>query len=382
VDIRVLLPNGKRHRERRVAPATSKSAARRWGEGRERHLADHGLRKPRKGVPTLREFEERFMTDHCIANRHKPSGMESKRTAFRIHLLPMHGRRKLDAFEQHDVVRLKTKMAGKAPGTVNNVLTLWSQVLKCAVEWGVIDAMPVRIKLLKVQKGVPKFYDFDQFEWLIEAARKLDARIELVALLGGDAGLRRGEIISLEQADCDLRRGLLSVERSEWNGHVTATKGMECRSVPMTKRLRAALSANRHLVGDRVLYTDAGESVTAKVLANWMAKAQRRADLRATGGLHLLRHTFCSHLAMRGAPALSIQKLAGHKNMQTTLRYMHLAPGETDRAIKLLEGGNTNAAEGNIINNTNEKAASTSVHESGDIREAAASRIRIVRYRE
>ena len=70
-----------------------------------------------------------------------------------------------------------------------------------------------------------------------------------------------------------------------------------------------------------------------------MMRVQRRAKLRATGGLHILRHTFCSHLAMRGAPALSIQKLAGHKNMQTTLRYMHLAPGETDRAIRLLDRG-------------------------------------------
>ena len=43
--------------------------------------------------------------------------------------------------------------------------------------------------------------------------------------------------------------------------------------------------------------------------------------------MHLLRHTFCSHLAMRGATALSIQQLAGHENLQTTLGYMHLAHG-------------------------------------------------------
>ena len=80
-----------------------------------------------------------------------------------------------------------------------------------------------------------------------------------------------------------------------------------------------------------------------------MAKAQRRAKLRATGGMHLLRHTFCSHLAMRGAPALSIQKLAGHKNLQTTLRYMHLSPGETDRAIRLLEGRHVDPHRGDDV---------------------------------
>ncbi len=51
---------------------------------------------------------------------------------------------------------------------------------------------------------------------------------------------------------------------------------------------------------------------------------------------------------MRGAPALSIQKLAGHKNMQTTLRYMHLSPCETERAIRLLEADH-DAAVGDIL---------------------------------
>jgi hypothetical protein len=42
--------------------------------------------------------------------------------------------------------------------------------------------------------------------------------------------------------------------------------------------------------------------------------------------MHRLRHTFCSHLAMRGAPARAIQELAGHQGLTTTQRYMHLSP--------------------------------------------------------
>ena len=50
-----------------------------------------------------------------------------------------------------------------------------------------------------------------------------------------------------------------------------------------------------------------------------------------------LRHTFCSHLAMRGAPARAIQELAGHQDLGTTQRYMHLSPAALDGAIRLLE---------------------------------------------
>ena len=56
-------------------------------------------------------------------------------------------------------------------------------------------------------------------------------------------------------------------------------------------------------------------------------------------GIHILRHTLCSHLAMRGAPARAVQELAGHQDLGTTQRYMHLSPAAIDAAIRLLESG-------------------------------------------
>jgi site-specific recombinase XerD len=91
----------------------------------------------------------------------------------------------------------------------------------------------------------------------------------------------------------------------------------------MTSRLAAALKAYRHLRGDRLLYNDDGSTMTEKILWAWVGKAAKRAAL-GKGNPHKLRHTFCSHLAMRGAPAKAIQELAGHADLSTTLAYMHL----------------------------------------------------------
>jgi site-specific recombinase XerD len=53
--------------------------------------------------------------------------------------------------------------------------------------------------------------------------------------------------------------------------------------------------------------------------------------------VRIFRHTFCSHVAMQGAPARAIQELAGHRVLGTTQRYMHLSPAALEAAIRLLE---------------------------------------------
>ncbi len=68
---------------------------------------------------------------------------------------------------------------------------------------------------------------------------------------------------------------------------------------------------------------------------------QQRFDFAGlrTIGSHVLRHTFCSHLAMRGAAPKAIQELVGHSTLTMTLRYMHLAPSALTEAIGLLNFG-------------------------------------------
>ena len=97
-------------------------------------------------------------------------------------------------------------------------------------------------------------------------------------------------------------RGQIGVQRSEWKGQVTATKGGRVRHIPLTRRLAAALRAHQHLRHPRVLTTTTGEPLTQKMVQDRVRWAARKAHL-AHEGVHILRHTFCSHLAMRGAPA-------------------------------------------------------------------------------
>ncbi len=340
VDVIVRQPDGSKLRDRTVVSLSSKTAARRWGEERERLIAINGKHE-REEVPTLAEFAPRYIEQHAKANRQKHSTIIQKQRVIDHHLLPRLGKKKVDAVSDADVQKLKADLVERNPKTVNNILTVLNTMLKCAVKWRVIPQMPATIELVKIDRVTEaKFYEPHVYERLVEAARAIDSRIELFVLLGGDAGLRCGEIIALEQPDVDLKRGYLTVRRSEWEGHVSSPKGRRDRKVRLTARLKAALQANWHMRGDRVLWREDGfPGVTQVLLAKWMCRAQRRAGLKVTGGIHILRHTFCSRLAMAGATPVAIGTMAGHASLSTTQRYLHLSPAAMDQAIALLDAG-------------------------------------------
>lgn len=354
VEVRVLLPDGTRVRDRKKSPVSTKSGSKRWGERREKALIEERSKprpepsEPREEVPTLAEFAPRFLENHAEANRQKPSTVASKETILRVHLIPILGGKRLDRISNEDVQRVKNRLQGKARKTVNNVLTVLNTMMKVAVEWNAIREVPCTIKLLPVAPRDADFHDFDDYERLVDASKSTDPQAHLVVLLGGEAGLRCGEMMALEWTDVDFNRQRLQVQRSEWKGKVTVPKGGRSRRVPMTSRLAEALRDHRHLRGPRVLTQEDGRPLTQKIVQVLVRKAARKANL-VNGGVHVLRHSFCSHLAMRGAPARAIQELAGHKDITTTQRYMHLSPAAVVSAIRLLEIRNPVSESGDIV---------------------------------
>jgi site-specific recombinase XerD len=88
------------------------------------------------------------------------------------------------------------------------------------------------------------------------------------------------------------------------------------------------------LITDTVMPTSSG----IRRIEAALRFACRQVGLRRIGS-HVLRHTFCSHLAMRGAAPKAIQELVGHSTLSMTLRYMHLAPSALREAVALLDLG-------------------------------------------
>jgi len=156
-------------------------------------------------------------------------------------------------------------------------------------------------------------------------------------------GMRMGELLGLRWVDVDLSAGRIYVRQSYVKGHCGLPKSGKPREIPLGDDVIEALGAHRHERGPLVFCDAAGNVLTAGLLGWPLKRAVKRAGLRAIGW-HVLRHTFASHLAMRGVPLKVIQELLGHASIVTTMIYAHLAPHVARDAVRVLDRARPPAA--------------------------------------
>lgn len=280
-------------------------------------------------------------------DRNKPSSIESKRQILEKHILPAIGDVKMNSLTPEHISLVRERTANLSPKTANNVLCVLRKMLRLAVDFGLRQTMPQVRQLKWVRTEMTRYSPSDTSK-LIAAARDVSPMCLAMILLGAHGGLRRGEMLGLRWRDVDFEQKSIRVSCSVWCGKETPPKSGRAQTVPMSKQLCAALRQlprSAEFVLERTLKkTGRGddktpaERATAQTIRTWFRLAQKAAHLPETHGPHILRHTFCSALAERGAAIHVIKELAGHSSIDTTARYMHLGAHERIRAIRLLDG--------------------------------------------
>lgn len=330
VDVVFEHADGRVQRVKKFSPVNT----RRGAEEYERQVRDSLLKGRAGAVPTLSDFAPKFLT-HAETNN-KPSSVAAKRMILREHLEPTFGRLTLDRIDAYAIERFKATQlkSDLAPKTVNNQLTVLRKLLALAAEWRVLPHVPP-VKWLRVPKPEFDFLSFEEAERLMPCARPEWRSMLTLAL---NTGLRQGEILALRWDCVDLVAGRLMVKRNVWKGIEGTPKGGKAREIPLNASATAALQKARHLRGPYVFCNEAGQRFTPDECKHPLARACRRAGLRAIGW-HVLRHTFASHLVMRGVPLKAVQELMGHAAIEMTMRYAHLSPDVRKDAVAALDRG-------------------------------------------
>jgi integrase len=289
---------------------------------------------------TFSEHAEDVMKLHASVNN-KHSERRSKRSIFDLHLVPAFGHLQLDQVGLLEIAAYKASKLRPEDGTeplnpktVNNQLTVLGKSLSLAVEWGRLRVAP-RVGFLRVKKPEIDFFTFEEAPRVLAGA---DAGAwHAMILCGLRAGLRQSELLELRWDDVDLVQKVLHIRRAIYDGVIDTPKGGGPRDVPMSDELVTALRALPSRFAGGLVWPGEKGANLPKGQVKWpLWRACKRAGLRRVGW-HVLRHTFASHLVMRGVPLKAIQELLGHEDIATTMRYAHLAPGVTRDAVLLLD---------------------------------------------
>ena len=238
---------------------------------------------------------------------------------------------------------------GRAPATVAKHLSALR---------GLADALGVETQQLRtvrsqrVGRGEPRALTHDEWARLLRMPdrRTRQGKRDLALLhLLGSAGLRRAEAARMLVTDVDERRRASDPRLRQaikgstaWWAIVRHGKRGRTRAVPLDEDALAAISAwvkSRPTAASEHLLLSLPRSAPprplstrdiARIVARHATAADLPDDRRSP---HVLRHTFCTHLADAGADTAVIRELAGHADIRTTTIYTAVNPSRLEHAI-------------------------------------------------
>jgi integrase/recombinase XerD len=176
---------------------------------------------------------------------------------------------------------------------------------------------------VRVPRTLPVVLSRDEVARLIAAASNLKHRTALCVAYG--AGLRASEVIALKVGDVDSKRMTLRVEQGK--GHKDRYAML---SPELLQRLRTwyrVAHAKGKILPNGWLFPglDAMDPMSARQLNRAIHAAAEAAQIDKRVSMHTLRHSFATHLLEQKVDIRVIQVLLGHKKLETTSMYTHVA---------------------------------------------------------
>jgi len=280
-----------------------------------------------KEVPTFKDwFHGAFWKEWVIGRKNKPSEQREKTTIYDCHLGPRFGSMRLDEITVTEIARFRAALVAKKLGDkrINNILAVLSKALKYAAESELIAKAP-KIGLFKIERPEIVAWDFAQYARLLAAAKAESEEWYAAVCLAGEAGLRVGEIKALRwREDVDLIAKTITVNQQTCRGETGTPKGRTRRTVPMTTTLHDALKRMSVIRDGHVVRNLDGTAKSDMQAVRAIERICRRAGLPERLW-HTLRHTFGTHAALFGVNPWRLQAWLGHKRIDETMLYVHVA---------------------------------------------------------
>lgn len=176
---------------------------------------------------------------------------------------------------------------------------------------------------------LPKVLSKEEMIRLIRAIENLKHRTMI--MLGYACGLRVSEITGLQLRDVDEDRRLLLIQRAK--GKKDRVASLSPAMMIMIREYLTNYKPEKYLFEGQ----HKGVQYSARSLQSIIQDAKIKAGIDKSGSMHMLRHSFATHLIDKGTDVVFIQKLLGHNDIKTTLRYLHVTNKDLLNILSPLE---------------------------------------------
>jgi integrase len=283
----------------------------------------------------------------------KPTARRGYEQILRVHLVPWFAGKRIREITVEDIqhykrAKLRTEDKGLAPKTVNNHLGVLSSLMEDAVAWRYAPANPVK----SVKKCLPDrtaedflFWTADESEHFLEAVKQIRPRWLPFYTTALRTGLRLGELAALRWENIDFERNRIRVKASISDNKKGLPKNDKFRTISMSPHLRVILAELKLASGGkgRVFVCDKGGVLNSNRVKTSFQRCAKAAGVPRIR-IHDLRHSFASQLVNFNTSIYKVQKLLGHADVKTTMRYAHLSPEAEDDAVAVLDHPPTKTA--------------------------------------
>ncbi|MBI2651308.1 tyrosine-type recombinase/integrase [Candidatus Woesearchaeota archaeon] len=182
-----------------------------------------------------------------------------------------------------------------------------------------------KIPLAKNKIKLPVVLNKDEINKMVESTLNLKHRLVLMFLYY--SGIRANELVNLKWDDIDFQRGTM---------HLKTAKGGKERIVFFHEKLKSFIEYFNLKKEEYVFLSNFGKKYDKRTVQNIVKNAAKKSGISKKVTPHILRHSFATHLLESGADIRHIQKLLGHKNLQTTQIYTHVANKDIKKLANLL----------------------------------------------
>ena len=183
----------------------------------------------------------------------------------------------------------------------------------------------------KKTSELPKTFNQDEIAAIINSIKNIKHKTML--MLAYSAGLRVSEVVSIKTYDIDSKRMTVMIRQA---------KGKKDRMAPLSPVLLVmlreyALKYKPDKKGWLFEGLVKGTPYSSRSLQEVIQSAKQKVGIMKPGSIHSLRHSFATHLIDRGTDISMIQKLLGHNDIKTTLRYLHTSNKDLLRIVSPLD---------------------------------------------